>query len=104
MDEKPNWKRSLWKWLIAIPVVAVGLLVFAHGFNLEMRNPRSNEEDDFAWQVLGVGVSLIAAGASIPFCRPAIVILIALASPFLAFFFAVVAFWSFVIVNAIFRS
>jgi hypothetical protein len=84
-------------------IFCIGLIVFAEGAYLETRNPRSNAEDDVAWLVLGVGVTMIAIGASTPFAPLWAVALIGTASPFVAFGLAVVVVWSVIILNAIFH-
>jgi len=88
---------------LAVATLGVGLAVFVAGAYLETRNPRTNDEDNFAWCVLAVGTSLIGMGGSLPFARPVLVIVIALASPFIAFALAVFTFWALVMLNAAFR-
>jgi hypothetical protein len=106
MSELPKWARpnSIARWVLAVPIIAAGLAVFANGVFLETRNPRSNDEDDFAWRILAIGISIIGAGVSIPFVRPWIVPLVAIASPFVAFAAAVILFWSAIILNALIRT
>jgi len=88
---------------IAVALFCAGCVVFAAGLYLETRNPRSNAEDDFAWRVLGVGVAMMAAGASLPFVPTWLVIPIAIVSPWIAFVAAVVLLWSVIILNAFLR-
>jgi hypothetical protein len=97
MSEHPNSSRprSVLRRLIAFPVLAAGLVVFANGVYLETRNPRSNDEDNIAICVLAVGASITGAGISIPFVRPLIVVLVAMASPVIAYALAVIVFWFF---------
>jgi hypothetical protein len=86
----------------ALTSLAIGLLTVAVGIGLETRNPRTNVEDDLGWAVLGTGMFLVGLGASLPFTRPLIALLIGFASPFCAFWFAVLAFWTYVITLAAF--
>ena len=88
---------------LAVALFCAGCAVFADGIYLETRNPRSNAEDDVAWCVLGVGVAMTAAGASLPFLPIWLVILIAIASPLIAFGTAVIVVWSVIILNAFFQ-
>jgi hypothetical protein len=84
-------------------IFATGIAVFAWGIYLETRNPRTNAEDDFAWQVLGAGTFLIGIGATLRFlplrlvARLPIAIVIGIMSPFFAFALAVFVIWSVVI-------
>jgi hypothetical protein len=88
---------------LAVVLLCAGCAVFTHGCDLETRNPRSNGEDDIAWLVLGVGVALIAAGASLPYVPIWLVPVIAVVSPYAAFVITVVAVWSIIILNAFLR-
>jgi len=90
-DSRRKWRML--RWAVAAVVLAAGLVVFAEGAYLETRNPRSNDEDNTALCILAMGSSMIGAGISIPFARPVIVILVAAASPFVAFSFAVFIVW-----------
>ena len=105
MTDKPDGKRkvSRARVSIALPIFCAGLAVFVAGVYLETRNPRSNEEDDFAVQVLAVGAFLLGIGASLPFVPAWLALAIGLVSPFLAFALAVIVVWSVIILNAIFR-
>jgi len=78
--------------IAAIAFIA-GLLIFAWGCYLETRNPRSNAEDDFAWLILGIGVSLGSFGISLRFLHPLFAPIIAVVAPPIAFCVAVVIFW-----------
>jgi hypothetical protein len=69
------------RWLLSAAVVGIGFVTVIVGAWLETRNPRSNLEDDLAWCVLAAGMCLIGAGASLPFARPTMVILSAIAAP-----------------------
>jgi len=80
------------RWIAGLAFVA-GLLIFAYGCYLETRNPRSNAEDNFAWLVLGIGVSLGSFGISLWFLRPIFACIIAVVVPPSAFCLAVVIFW-----------
>ena len=88
---------------IAVALFCAGCAVFAVGLYLETRNPRSNAEDHVAWCVLGIGVAITTAGASLPFLPVWLVLPLALASPFIAFLIAVAVVWFVIILNAIFR-
>jgi hypothetical protein len=88
---------------IAVALLCAGCAVFADGIYLETRNPRSNVEDDIALCVLGIGVAMMAAGASLPFLPIWLVVTVAIVSPSIAFSIAVAVVWSVIILNAIFR-
>jgi hypothetical protein len=105
MTDKPAGKGriSLVRVSIALAILCSGLSVFVAGVYLETRNPRSNEEDDFALQVLTVGTFFLGVGCSLPFVRPWISLAIGLAAPFAAFICAVSVFWTVIFLNAIFR-
>ncbi|NOY41525.1 MAG: hypothetical protein GXP26_06780 [Planctomycetes bacterium] len=81
------------RWIAGIALVA-GLVIFAWGCYLEIRNPRSNAEDNFAWLILGIGVSLGSFGIALWFLRPIFASIIAVVAPPLAFCLAVVIFWA----------
>ena len=81
------------RWLFAAAVVGIGLVTAIVGAWLETRNPRSNLEDDLAWLVLAAGMCLIGAGVSLPFARPAMVILSAIAFPVAGWWLLVFAYW-----------
>ncbi len=85
--------RRKMRWLLAIVILAAGLIVFAKGAYLETRNPRSNDEDNAALCILATGSFMIGVGLCIPFARPAIVILVAAASPFVAAALTVFVVW-----------
>ncbi len=86
------------RWIAVVPFI-VGLVIFACGCDLETRNPRSNAEDNFAWLVLGIGVSLGSFGVSLWFLRPIFAFIIAVIAPPLGFCLAVVIFWVCLIAN-----
>jgi hypothetical protein len=94
MTDQPRWTRpnSILRWLIAIPVVAAGLVVFAEGASLETR-PRTNDEDFTALCIFAMGSSMIGVGISIPFARPLIVILVAIASPVVVYALVLLVVW-----------
>ncbi len=94
-------RRGPLLWLLASLFTIVGLVAVGMGIYLGMRNPRTNAEDDAAWYVLAVGASIVGAGVCMPFARPRIVILAALASPVMAFCTAVFVVWALIIANAI---
>ncbi len=96
-DQSP---KSQFRRSIAWICFAAGLLIFVCGCYLEARNPRTNVEDNIAWLVLGIGVSLGSFGIAFRFLHPALATITAFVSPFLAFAFAVVMFWSFLIITA----
>jgi hypothetical protein len=79
--------------LLAAAVCGIGLVTPIVGGWLETRNPRSNLEDDLAWCVLAAGMCLIGAGVSLPFARPPIVILSAIAFPVGSWWLLVFAYW-----------
>jgi len=81
------------RW-IAVVAFVTGMVIFAWGCNLETRNPRSNAEDNFAWLMLGIGVSLGSFGIALWFLRPIFAFIIAVVAPPLAFCLAVVIFWA----------
>jgi hypothetical protein len=81
------------RWLLAAAVVGIGLVTVTVGAWLETRNPRSNLEDDLAWCLLAAGMCLIGAGVSLPFARPIIVILSAIAAPVAGWCLLFLAYW-----------
>ncbi len=68
-------------WWLAMTVVVIGLMTLIFGSYLEQRNPRSDIEDDIAIAVLMGGMSLIGVGPALPFARPCVVVMVAVASP-----------------------
>lgn len=80
------------RW-IALVSFMLGLVIFALGCYLETRNARSNAEDNFAWLLLGIGVSLGSFGVSLWFLRPISAFTLAVVAPPLAFCFVSVMFW-----------
>jgi len=96
--EESTIVRAPSKWVtrrrFAWACFAAGLLIFAYGCFLETRNPRTNIEDDFAWVVLGIGVSLGTFGLALRFLHPVVAILFAVFAPYIAFNLAVVMYWS----------
>lgn len=86
------------RWTVAAATLLGGIVVLVVGVYLETRNPRSNAEDDFAWCLLAVGVSMLGTGISIPFVRPLWVAVVALGLPFVAYVLAVSAFWGWVVI------
>ena len=43
-------KFKSWRLIVAVLLLIAGLTTFVVGANLEMQNPRTNEQGDFAWQ------------------------------------------------------
>jgi uncharacterized membrane protein YphA (DoxX/SURF4 family) len=105
MTDGPRAKRRISpvRVCIALAIFCSGLSVFVAGVYLETRNPRSNEEDIFAWQVLAVGTFLLGVGCSLPFVGTWISLAVGLASPFAAFVVAVIVVWTVIILNAMVR-
>ncbi len=105
MTDKPDRRPrpSLVRVSIALAIFCAGLAVFVAGVYLQTRNPRSDEEDVFAWQVLAVGVFLLGVGVSLPFVRAWLALAIGFVSPYIAFMLAVLVVWCVIILNAIFR-
>ena len=106
MDERRKWNRpnSLLRWVIAVPVVAAGLVTLAEGVALETRNPRTNDEDNEAWCILATGAAITGAGISIPFVRPYLVPLIAIASPLVGYAVVVLLVWSCIVLWAVMHA
>jgi hypothetical protein len=90
MTDKPHGKRRR----LALALTAIGLGIFVAGLYLETRNPRSNNEDDVAWCILGIGAFLTGVGVSLRFVPTWLSIAIGIASPFVAFALAVTVVWS----------
>ena len=93
-DQKKSSSSLTTQQWIAVIASVVGLAIFAIGCYLETRNPRSNAEDDLAWLVLGIGVSLVAFGVSLWILRPLFALIIAIIAPPVAFCLAVVIVWA----------
>ncbi|MEX2168852.1 MAG: hypothetical protein WD851_06055 [Pirellulales bacterium] len=85
------------QWLLATGITGVGLLILFCGLWLSSRNPRSNQEDDFAWFVFSVGAAFIGAGITSPSKRPLFIAVAALLAPFIAFAFLVLLYWGCII-------
>ena len=98
-DPKKSSSSLATRQWIAVIASIVGLAIFASGCYLETRNPRSNAEDDFAWLVLGIGVSLGAFGVSLWFLRPLFALIVAIIAPPIASCFAVAVFWACLLAN-----
>ena len=89
-----KFKRSSGRWGLAITTLCVGLVVLSAGVYLQTQNPRTNSEDFVSLCVLAVGTSLIAAGISLVFLRPLMVLVVAVASPFVAFALTSCLYWT----------
>jgi hypothetical protein len=89
-----RFTRSKVQWGLAVLFLAVGLVSFIAGAYLQTRNPRTNSVDSVSWCALAVDTSLIAAGLSLPFMRPAMVVVIATVSPLVGFALASCLFWA----------
>jgi hypothetical protein len=98
-----SMNKARLKGFLAVALFCAGLAIFAAGVYLETRNPRSGQEDVFAWEVLAAGVFLIGVGASLPFLPSWLAVAIGLASPFVAFESAVIVYWTIIILIAFFR-
>jgi len=95
-------KSSHRLWL-AFALLGAGLLMVTWGFAAQGR-PRTDFEDYKAWCIWGVGISLTAAGVCIFFARlarPAVVIPLAIVSPFAAFVLLVIVFWGWIVLSAL---
>jgi hypothetical protein len=90
------------RWSIAIALLCLGIAACCEGEYLQAHQ-RRNGDFDRGWRLFTIGTSLIGAGASLPFVRVWLAIVIAIASPFVAFTLAVFVVWSVIILNAIFR-
>lgn len=99
---KPQLKGP--KALLAVVLLGIGLVVFVVGAYLETRNPRTNDEDDVAWRVLGVSAFLIGTGAGLLFVGPIKAIMIGVVSPFIGFWLMVAIVWSFILIHVIIRN
>ena len=84
---------TLRRLLLAVSVLSIGVVVMIHGACLELRNPRSNAEDDLAWQVLAAGTSLIGIGIGLIFRRPKLTASLPILFPALGFALMVTVFW-----------
>lgn len=93
----PKLRSCRW---IAGTCVAAGLLIFACGFYLETRSPRTNVEDNIAWLVLGAGVSIGSFGIALRFLHPVFAGIVAVLAPFAAFVLLVVMFWGLLLIQA----
>ena len=84
-DRKPPATNRTISRSIAVSAFVAGLVLLVWGWTLETQNPRTNAEDDFAWLILGVGVSLSAFAIALWFVRPRIALIAAIVAPPLAF-------------------
>lgn len=100
-DCKPPVTNRTISRSIAVPAFVAGLVLFLWGLSLETQNPRTNAEDDFAWLILGVGVSLSAFAIALWFVRPRIALIAAIVAPPLAFSLASVLFIACVIAQGL---
>lgn len=82
-----------YRWLLAALFVGIGVIVVIQGARLELRNPRSNAEDETALSVLAIGAIVVGAGVGMPTWRPAIVIVSALALPVVGWCLLVSCYW-----------
>ena len=84
---------TLRRLLLIVSVLGVGLAVMIQGARLELRNPRSNAEDDFAWRVWAAGMSLIGIVIGLVFHRPKLTASLAILFPALGFMLMVTVLW-----------
>ena len=91
-------RGKLVRWSVSAVVLAAGIVVFVVGIHLETSTSRSNMEDILVWSVLAIGAAGIGTGLSLPFARPSGVVLIGLASPFIAYGTAVLVVWAWIVV------
>ena len=89
---------------MAALMAIIGFAILIYGLQLSNANPRTNEQDDFAWRVFTVGSAMVGAGISLPFIRNALVPLVALALPPIVFALLVGLFWGTVILRAVISS
>ena len=100
-DRKPPATNRTISRSIAVSAFVAGLVLLVWGWTLETQNPRTNAEDDFAWLILGVGVSLSAFAIALWFVRPRIALIAAIVAPPLAFSLASVLFIACVIAQGL---
>lgn len=94
----------LLRLVASITLVGIGVWVLVQGVHLELKNPRTNEEDNIAWAVLALGAFLFGIGASIPFTRMGRALLIGVAAPFVGFAVLVAIVWGYIILYALFKA
>jgi hypothetical protein len=100
----PSTGLRLLRLVLAIALVGMGVWLLVQGIQLELRNPRTNEEDDFAWGVLALGAFLAGIGGSMPFMRIRWVIVIGLASPLAGFGIVVWLVWGCIILSSVWNA
>ncbi len=77
----------------AVALLCVGMPSFVLSMYLETRNPRSEAEDNLAWQLFTLGMFLVGTGASLPFMRAGWAMVVGALSPGVAFALLVVLVW-----------
>jgi hypothetical protein len=90
------------RWAAATGILLIGLLVLMFGTVLQLHQSRGRPFDVFPWCVLWLGVSLAAAGLSLPFARPRSIFFISALAPLATFLFAAFVVWLLKMVNVSF--
>ena len=85
---------------MAAALVIAGVLISFSGLRLEFQ-PRTPLEDDLSVATGAIGLSLIGAGACLPFGPWPTVICVAIITPIAAYVLAVYVFWGAVILQAL---
>lgn len=94
-------RRSIppaWRYGAAAIVIIVGVYIAFTGLRVQFQT-RSNVEDSISLATSAAGLALIGAGASLPFARGPVVLVVAICTPFTAYILAVGVFWGTVLLR-----
>ena len=80
--------------LLAAAILGIGTTALATGAHLQLKNPRSNPEDDLSWCLLSVGASLIGMGVGVLLrAGPARTLALTVLTPGIGFALLLTLFW-----------